>query len=77
MVLREGTTPVLVGIGVGLVGAWLATGLVRSMLLGVEPTDPLTFALVPATLLAVSMLASWIPARRATAVDPTEALRGE
>jgi len=75
MILREGATPVVVGIGLGLVGAWLSTGLVRSMLYGVAPTDALTFVVVPLSLLAVGMLASWIPARRATAVAPTEALR--
>ncbi len=75
MVLREGATPLVVGAAVGLVGAWLATGLVRSLLFGVPPVDPVTFALVPGGLLLVGIAACWIPARRATVVPPTEALR--
>ena len=77
MVIVEGARPVLVGIGAGVVGAWAATGLVRSMLFGVAPLDPLTFVLVPASLLAVGVLACLAPAMRATAIAPTEALREE
>jgi putative ABC transport system permease protein len=77
MVLREGTVPVVVGIGLGLVGAWFSTGLVRAMLFGIAPTDPVTFAVIPLALLGLGIAASWIPARRATAVPPTQALRGD
>lgn len=77
MILREGARPVVVGVLVGLAGAWLATRLVESMLYGVEPTDAATFTLVPLGLLTVGLLASWIPALRATRIPPTEALRDE
>ncbi|HKJ01633.1 MAG TPA: FtsX-like permease family protein, partial [Longimicrobiales bacterium] len=77
MVLREGAPPVLVGVALGLGGAWLATRLVESMLYGVAPTDAMTFTTVPLALLAVGLLASWAPALRATRVPPTEALRAE
>jgi predicted permease len=75
MILLEGAGPVVAGIVIGLAGAWLASRLVESMLFGVEPTDPATFALLPLAVLAVGMLASLIPALRATRVAPTEALR--
>jgi ABC-type antimicrobial peptide transport system permease subunit len=77
MVLYEGLRPVVVGVAFGLGGAWAATGLVRSMLFGVAPNDTATFLVVPVGLLAVATLASWLPARRATRVAPTEALRQE
>jgi putative ABC transport system permease protein len=77
MILREGATPVLLGTLLGLAGAYLSTRLVQSMLYGVEATDPLTFTLLPATLIVVGLLASWIPAMRATRIAPTEALREE
>jgi ABC-type antimicrobial peptide transport system permease subunit len=77
LVLADGLRPVAAGIAVGLVGAWLATGLVRSMLFGVRPNDGLTFVGVPLALLAVAGMATWLPALRATAIAPTEALREE
>jgi len=77
MVVFDGVRPVLAGIGAGLMAAWLASRLVRSMLYGVAPTDALTFVLVPLCLLGAGLFASWLPARRATAADPTEALRQE
>ena len=64
---------VLAGVG----GALAATRLLRSVLFGVSPGDPWTFAAVSLLLLFVAGLASWLPARRATRVDPTEALRYE
>lgn len=75
MILVEGTRPILVGVVVGLVVATFATRLVESMLYGIEPIDPLTFSLVPLTLMVVGGAASWLPAIRATRVAPTEALR--
>jgi ABC-type antimicrobial peptide transport system permease subunit len=63
------------GIVIGLVSAWALAGLLRQMLFGVEPQDPLTLAIVAALLLAVTLLASWLPARRAARVDPVVALR--
>jgi len=59
------------------VAAAFASRILRSQLFGVTPVDPLTFVLVPAFLLAVAALASLLPARRATRLDPTAALRAE
>jgi putative ABC transport system permease protein len=77
MVLREGT--MLVGLGVvgGLVGAALSARFLRSLLFEVRPGDPLTFAIVCALLVAVGLAACYLPARRATRVDPLVALRVE
>ena len=77
LVVRQGMTPALVGVAVGLVGALGAARLMRSLLFGVSPTDPLTLAAVTLFLGAVALLASYLPARRATRVTPTEALRYE
>ena len=75
LVLSEGARPVLVGTVVGLAVAWLASRLVEALLYGVEPTDPLTFTTLPLLLMAVGIVASLLPALRATRVSPTEALR--
>ena len=64
-----------VGTVVGLVGALVATRVLRSLLFGVAPSDPVTFAGIVLVLGAAVLLASWIPARRAARVMPTEALR--
>jgi putative ABC transport system permease protein len=77
MVLREGLGIILAGVAVGLAGALAATRLMASLLYGVSPTDPWTFAVVPVLLVAVALLASWIPAQRASAVEPLEAIRHE
>ena len=77
LILEEGARPLLAGIALGLAGAWASTRFVASMLFGVAPTDLLTFSLLPASLLAIGMVASWIPALRATRISPTEALREE
>jgi putative ABC transport system permease protein len=73
--MREGLTLALVGTGIGLIGALLASRLLASFLFEVGATDPLTFAVVAATLLTVALLATYIPARRALRVDPISALR--
>lgn len=65
------------GIGIGIAAAFGATRLLSSFLFGVSPTDPITFGAVPALLLAVALLAAYVPARRAARVDPVEALRAE
>lgn len=77
LVLGEGARPVLAGVAVGLVLAWLSTRLVDAMLYQVEPTDPATFVILPVLLLLVGVIASLGPALRATRIAPTEALREE
>ena len=65
------------GVALGLAGALALTGAMRGILYGIAPSDPLTFAVVAAVLLAVAALASWLPARRAAGIDPVVALRAE
>jgi predicted permease len=77
LVIRKGLGLVLVGALLGLAGALAATRLVSNLLYGVEPNDPMTFAGVTGLLIAVALMASWLPARRAAKVDPMEALRCE
>jgi putative ABC transport system permease protein len=77
LVLGQGMRPALVGIALGLVVAPALTRLIAGLLYGVTATDRLTFAVIAALLLAVAWLACWIPARRATKVDPLIALRCE
>jgi ABC-type antimicrobial peptide transport system permease subunit len=75
MVIGEGARMTFVGLGVGLAGAAAVDRLLRSLLFGVSPTDTMTLAAVALALFAVAAGASAGPARRATAVNPTEALR--
>jgi predicted permease len=77
MVLREAGRLVLLGIVIGIPAAMLASRLFSSMLFGLKATDPLSMVLVVIVLLAITLLASYIPARRATKVDPMIALRYE
>jgi putative ABC transport system permease protein len=77
LVLGQGMRPALVGIALGLVVAPALTRLIAGLLYGVTATDRLIFAVIAALLLAVAWLACWIPARRATKVDPLIALRSE
>jgi putative ABC transport system permease protein len=77
LVLREGMAPVAVGGVAGMMAAVLATRALRSMLFGVTPLDPVSFAAAPALLTVVALLACYLPARRATRVDPLVALREE
>jgi len=67
----------VLGLAVGVVAAFAATRLMADLLFGVTATDPLTFAGCVALLGAVAFAASWIPARRAVAIDPTTALRSD
>jgi predicted permease len=75
MVLRQGLALVLAGVVLGAFGAFYLSRLVSSLLFGVEPTDPLTFAAVSMALLLIVTVACFIPARRATSIDPLQALR--
>ena len=77
LLLRQGLRLTLLGIAIGLIGAAWLTGAMKSLLFGVNPNDLLTFAIVSVLLLAVALAATYIPARRATKVDPIMALRFE
>jgi len=77
LVVGQGSRVVVVGVGMGILGALALTRFVSSLLYGVRPTDPLTFLAVTLLLTFVALLASYIPARRATKVDPLVALRYE
>ena len=77
LVVRQGMQPALVGIGVGLIAALAASRLIASLLYGVSALDPVTFVLVPLFLAAIALLATYLPARRATHVAPTVALQSD
>jgi ABC-type antimicrobial peptide transport system permease subunit len=75
MVFRQGLTLTALGIGLGVVSAMLLANLVSTLLYGVSAMDPVTFATIPLILGGVAALAIYIPARRASRVDPVVALR--
>jgi putative ABC transport system permease protein len=77
MVLRQGIELIAAGIVIGLLGAVLLTRVMASLLFGVSSTDVVTFVVVPLILATFAVLASYVPARRATLVDPLVALREE
>ena len=77
LVLTRALRVVVAGLIVGLVGAAGVTRVLRTFLFGVTPTDPIVFTIVTLLLLAVGLMAAWLPARRATRIDPWAALRAE
>jgi putative ABC transport system permease protein len=77
MVVASGARMVLIGAAAGLAAALALSGLMKSLLFGIGPRDPLTFIAAPAVFVAVALLAAYVPARRAARVSPMEALRAE
>jgi putative ABC transport system permease protein len=77
MIVKQGSVLILLGLTIGLIGAYLATRVMASLLFGVTAKDPFTFVAVSVLLAIVALLACYIPALRATKVDPMDALRCE
>jgi putative ABC transport system permease protein len=77
MFLRESLVPVLAGAAIGIGGALATTGFIGSLLFDVPPHDAATLAATTLVLIAVALLAAWLPSRRASTVDPVTALRCE
>jgi len=77
MFVRHALLLAAIGVTIGMVASVALTGLMKSLLFGISALDPLTYAVVPMVLVAATVLASYLPARRAAAVDPVETLRAE
>ena len=77
LVVRQGMMPAVIGLLVGMAGALALTQVMSSQMVGVSPRDPVTFGGVALVLLGVALAACWMPARRASRVDPMVALRSD
>jgi ABC-type antimicrobial peptide transport system permease subunit len=77
LILRQGLALSIAGVVLGVIAAFAMTGVLSSMLVGVQPNDPLTYATTALTFLLVAAFACWLPARRAAMLNPTVALREE
>ena len=77
LIVRSGMTVAIVGIALGLIGAWMVSGLMRTLLFGIDARDPMTFAAIPVLLAGVALAACYLPARRAMRIDPAVCLRSE
>jgi predicted permease len=77
MFVRSGLSLACIGLGIGVIAALALTRLMKSLLFGISPLDPVTYVAVPLVLVTAVLVASYIPARRAALVDPVEALRAE
>lgn len=75
MILREGGVLLLIGLALGVAGAVFAGRVIRGLLFGVTPYDPVTFIIVTVTMAAIGLLACWIPALRAARIDPAISMR--
>ena len=77
LIVRQGLFVAVFGVAIGVVSALALTPFMRSLLFGVEATDPVTFTLIAGLLTLIALIASYVPARRATRIDPVVALRSE
>jgi putative ABC transport system permease protein len=77
MILGDGAVTATIGVAIGIVGSLFVTRAMQSLLFGVSSADPITFAAITALLVFVTLASCWIPARRATRVDPLVALHYE
>jgi ABC-type antimicrobial peptide transport system permease subunit len=75
MILREGGILVAIGLVLGVIGAYFSAGIIRGLLFGVTPNDPMTYIGVGVTMATVGIIACWIPALRAARIDPAIAMR--
>jgi putative ABC transport system permease protein len=75
LVVGQGLRLSAIGVAVGLAAAFASTRLMTTMLVGIKATDPLTFVVMAGVFFLIAAVSSWLPARRAAAVDPTIALR--
>jgi ABC-type antimicrobial peptide transport system permease subunit len=77
MLVYQGLRPALIGVAIGIAAALGLTRLIASFLFGVKAWDPLVFLVVPVVLISAALLAAWVPALRASRIEPTRALRYE